>query len=240
VAGPLRTQGLALFGLYALGALSGLGYAAVLSRTMLAGPSAPFLMELPPYRRPTAKAVLLHVWDGAWSFVRKAGTIILITTLALWVLLNVPGSSPPAGLDDAQAASYRMEHSIAGGIGKAMEPVFAPLGFEWRTNVAILGSLAAREVFVSTLSVTAASESEDALPERLRALETSDGRRVFTPPTVAALLVFFVYALQCLSTVAVLRRESNSWRWPALAMGSMFALAYVAALAAHTIVGVWS
>lgn len=236
VLGPIRSQGLTLFGLYLLGATSGLVYSLVLSRTMLGGPSAPFMMELPPYRRPTLRAVLLHVWDGAWSFIRKAGTIILATTMGLWVLLNVPSSTPPPGLGEAQAAGYQMEHSIAGHVGKAMEPLFSPLGFEWRTNVAILGSLAAREVFVSTLSITTASESEDALPARLEALEHPDGTKVYDAATVGALLVFFVYALQCLSTVAVLRRESNSWKWPLLALSSMFVLAYVAALTTHTII----
>lgn len=233
VLGPIHSQGLTLFGLYALGAISGLVYSLVLSRFMLGGPSAPFMMELPPYRRPTLRAVLLHVWDGAWSFMRKAGSIILLTTAGLWVMLNVPNTTAPAGLDEAQAASYEMEHSIAGTVGKAIEPVFAPMGFEWRTNVALIGSLAAREVFVSTLSITTAAESEDALPERLETLTHPDGSKVFTAATVGALLVFFVYALQCFSTVAVLRRESNSWKWPALAMGSMFALAYVAALITH-------
>lgn len=233
VLGPIHLQGLTLFGLYVLGAVSGVVYSALLSHFLLGGPSAPFMMELPPYRRPTARAVLLHVWDGAWSFMRKAGGIILVTTIGLWVMLNVPNSTAPQGFDEAQAASYEMEHSIAGGAGKAMEPLFAPMGFEWRTNVALLGSLAAREVFVSTLSITTAAESEDALPERLDELTHPDGSEVFDAATVAALLVFFVYALQCFSTVAVLRRETNSWKWPAVAMASMFAIAYVAALIAH-------
>ncbi len=230
VLGPLRSQGLTLFGLYLLGAVSGLVYSLVLSRTMLRSTAAPFMMELPSYRRPTLRAVALHVWDGASSFIRKAGTVILITTIGLWALLTYPSSTPPAEFDEAQAASYRMEHSVAGHIGKAMEPVFAPLGFEWRTNVAILGSLAAREVFVSTLAITTAAEDEDALSDRMSNVRHPDGSEVFTAGTVGALLVFFVYALQCFSTVAVLRRESNSWRWPLIAMGSMFALAYVAAL----------
>ena len=238
ILGPIRSQGLTLFGLYLLGSVSGLVYAAVLSRTTLAGPSAPFIMELPAYRRPSLRAVLLHVWEGAWSFIRKAGTIILLSTAVLWVLLNVPSSTPPPGLDEAQAASYELEHSVGGNIGKAMEPVFAPLGFEWRTNVALLGSLAAREVFVSTLSITTGSQTEAALPDRLASIERSDGSKIFTAPTVGALLVFFVYALQCLSTVAVLRRESNSWRWPIIALTSMFALAYLAALVAHTVIEV--
>ncbi|MCP4958549.1 MAG: ferrous iron transporter B [Actinomycetia bacterium] len=233
--GPLRSQGLALFGLYLLGALSGLVYSAVLSKTMLGGPTAPFMMELPAYRRPTATAVLLHVWDGVWSFARKAGTVILGTTIILWVLLSLPNTTPPDTLSEAEQASYEMEHSIAGRAGKALEPVLAPLGFEWRTNVALIGSLAAREVFVSTLAITTASEDEDALADRIATLENSDGSRAFDGPTVVALLIFFVYALQCFSTVAVLHRETNSWRWPAIAMSSMLGIAYVAALIGRSI-----
>lgn len=236
VIGPIGAQGLTMFGLYLLGAVSGLLYAAILNATALRAPTAPVMMELPPYRLPSPRSVLLYVWDGAWAFIRKAGTVILAVTALLWVLLNIPSVTPPAGLTDAQAASYQMEHSIAGQVGTAIEPVFAPLGFNWQINVAVIGSLGAREVFVSTLAVTTASESEDALPERLQKLTDADGHRVFTPPTVAAILIFFVYALQCMSTVVVLRRESNSRKWPAIAFGSMFGFAYLAALAAHTIV----
>lgn len=235
VLGPLRSQGLVMLGLYVLGAVSGLLYAWVLSARALGGPSVPFMMELPPYRRPTAGAVGRATWEAASAFLRKAGTIILFTSLLLWMALHLPSVTPPPDLTEAQATSYEMEHSIAGDLGKALEPVFRPLGFDWQTNVALVGSLAAREVFVSTLAMTTASDSEAALPERLQALDHPDGTKVFDAPTVAALLVFFVYALQCLSTVAVLRRETNSWRWPAIAMGSMFALAYVGALVAHTV-----
>ncbi len=235
VVGPLRAQGLVLFGLYVLGAVSGLVYAALFSARRGAGAAVPFTMELPPYRLPTVRAVLRAMWDAAWAFLRKAGTIILAASIVLWMLLHLPVVEPPPGLSEAEATSYQMENSIAGRIGTGLEPVFAPLGFNWQINVALLGSLAAREVFVSTLALTTASDSEDALPERLQTLERPDGTPLFDAPTVAALLVFFVYALQCLSTVAVLRRETNSWRWPLFAMGSMFVLAYTAALVAHTI-----
>lgn len=234
--GPLRTQGLTLFGLYTLGAMSGLVYAAVVSRFALRGPTAPFLMELPPYRWPTLKAVALHMWEGVWSFLRKAGTIILLATVVLWAMTTLPRASTLKGATPEQQAAHQIEQSVAGRLGKAVEPVFSPLGFDWRTNVAVIGSLAAREVFVSTLAVTTAAD-ERALPERLQALERPDGSPVYDAPTVAALLVFFVYALQCLSTVAVLRRESNSWKWPTIAMGSMFALAYSAAFVTHAVVG---
>ena len=236
VLGPIGAQGLAMFGLYLLGALSGLLYAALLNVTALRAPAAPVMMELPPYRLPSPKSVLLYVWDGAWAFMRKAGTVILMVTAILWVLLNIPAVTPPAGLSEPRAASYRMEHSLAGRVGTAIQPVFEPLGFNWQINVAIIGSLAAREVFVSTLAVTTASGSEEALPERLQKITDAEGDRVFSPPTVAAILIFFVYALQCLSTVVVLRRESNSRKWPAIAFASMFGFAYLAALVAHTVV----
>ena len=236
VLGPLRSQGLVLLGLYVLGAVSGLVYAGILSATALSGPAAPVVMELPPYRRPTLVAVMRQTWEGAWSFVRKAGTIILGSSLVLWVLLNVPSPTPPPGLTESQQASYQLEHSVAGSVGKAIEPVFAPLGFEWRTNVALIGSLAAREVFVTTLAMTTGNADDSSLPDRLHDLENDDGTPVYDAATVAALLVFFVYALQCMSTVAVLRRETNSWKWPTLAFTSMFVLAYAGALVARVIV----
>jgi len=236
VFGPVRTQGLALFGLYVLGAVSGLVYAGVLHLTALRGAAAPVIMELPPYRWPTWRAVVFQTWEGAWSFVRKAGTIILGSSLVLWILLNVPSVTPPDGLTEEQATAYELEHSVAGTMGRGMETVFAPQGFEWRTNVALVGSLSAREVFVSTLAMTTAAKNENSLPDRLRELRRDDGSKVFDGETVAALLVFFVYALQCMSTVAVLRRETNSWKWPALAFGSMFALAYVGSLLAKVVV----
>jgi ferrous iron transport protein B len=238
VFGPLRTQGLAMFGLYVLGGVSGLVYAGVLSLMARGELSPPVLLELPPYRLPTARSVLLHVWDGAWSFIRKAGTTILLTSIALWCLLRFPSADPPPGLTPAEEVSYKMERSAAGRVGKALEPITEPLGFEWRTNVALVGSLAAREVFVSTLALTTAAESEDSLSDRLHGLTDSSGRKIYDGATVAAILVFFVYALQCFSTIAVLRRETNSWRWPAIAFASMLSLAYLGALVARAVVEV--
>lgn len=237
VLGPLRLQGLVLLGLYLLGTVSGLVLAAVLRTTVLRSDALPFYMELPPYRRPTVRLVLQQVWDAAASFLRKAGTIIMATSVILWLLLHLPGVTPPADLTPARADEYRMEHSIAGSVGRAVEPVFRPLGFDWRINVAVISSLSAREVFVSTLAQTTATSEED-LPDALRKLTNSDtGDALFTAGTVAAILVFFVFALQCMSTIAVMRRETNSWRWPLIAFGVMFALAYSGGWMAHAIVG---
>jgi ferrous iron transport protein B len=173
------------------------------------------------------------LYQGQWD-----STIILLTSIALWGLLRFPSATTPDALSDAQAASFKMERSAAGRLGKGLEPVFAPLGFEWRTNVALVGSLAAREVFVSTLALTTAAQDEASLPDRLQQLRTPSGRKVYDGPTVAAILVFFVYALQCFSTVAVLRRETNSWKWPTIAFSSMFGLAYGMALLARFVAGV--
>ena len=166
VLGPFGAQGLVMFGLYFLGGVSGLIYAGILNRTALRAPTSPVMMELPPYRMPTVGSVALFVWDGVWAFVRKAGTVILTVTAVLWLLLTFPRVHAPAHLAPAEAASYQMEQSVAGRLGSALEPVFEPLGFNWQVNVAIIGSLAAREVFVSTLSVTTASADEGSLPER--------------------------------------------------------------------------
>lgn len=240
VFGPVRLQGLALFGLYLLGALSGLLYAAFLSGRATGGATVPMMLELPPYRRPTAKSVLIAVHEAATSFARKAGTIILLASIVLWALFSFPRVEAPEGLPEAEAASYQLEHSAAGGIGKALGPVFDPLGFDWQVNVALVGSLAAREVFVTTLAQTTAADGERALPDRLRDLRDGGGSLVFAGATVAAILVFFVYAMQCFSTMAVLRRETATWRWPLVAFSSMFALAYAGALLAHTIAGAFA
>ena len=238
VLGPIRLQGLVMLGLYLLGAFSGLAYAAILRVTALRSNPLPFYMELPTYRRPTLALVLHQVGDAAMSFLRKAGTIIMATSILLWIMLHLPSVTPPADLSSAKADEYRMAHSIAATVGKGLEPVFEPLGFDWRINVAVLSSLSAREVFVSTLAQTVAS-SEDDLPDALRRLTHDDsGDELFTPGAVAAILVFFVYALQCMSTIAVMRRETNSWRWPLLAFGSMLAMAYVFGFLAKTVVDV--
>jgi ferrous iron transport protein B len=204
---------------------------------------------MPPYRVPTLRAVLLTVWESAVAFLRKVTTFILLTTLLLWVLLNLPVHSAAeltaAGVDpddhDAVAA-YTLDHSLAAGIGRAVEPVFAPLGFDWRINVAVLASLSARETFVATLGQIAAAEdpgNPDAVAEMTFTDGPDEGELVLTPPTLAALLVFFVYALQCMSTVAIMRRESGSWKWPAIAFGYMFALAWGMGLLARVGVQAW-
>ncbi len=233
--GPLGLQGLVLLGLYLAGACAALLVAAVLKRTLLRGEDIPFTLELPPYRLPPARLVASQVWGAASAFLRRAGTIILLVSIVLWFLLSFPRSEAPAGLSESEAARHALEHSAAGRLGHAVEPLIAPLGFDWKIGVGLVASLAAREVIVATLAQVYASQDEDAsLREAVRADPT------FDPPTVAALLVFFVFALQCMSTLAVMRRETNSWRWPAFAFGYLLALAYGASFAAHRVVATLS
>ncbi|MCZ6463454.1 MAG: ferrous iron transporter B [Proteobacteria bacterium] len=238
VVGPIGLQGLVLFGLYLLGALAALAVAALLKRTLLPGEGLPFTMELPPYRMPPLRLLVSQVWGSAWAFLRRAGSIILATAIVLWFLLTFPRVTPPADMPEARAASYALEQSLAGRAGRAIEPIIAPLGFDWKIGVGLIASLAAREVIVATLAqIYAASDEGTSLRTAVqRDVDPTTGEPVFTPATVAALLVFFVFALQCMSTLAIMRRETNSWRWPAFAFGYMLVLAYSAAFATHWIV----
>ena len=229
-------QGVTMFLLYLGGGTAALITAWIFKSTILRSDLLPFTMELPPYRFPYPTAVLVAMWGAAKMFLRKAGTIILTTSLVLWALLNLPPRGPEtAGLSRADATAYVMDRSYAADAGKAIEPVFSPLGFDWHVDIALLGSLSAREVFVSTLGQVAAANQPDDPHEALMAMTDDHGRPVFTSPTVIALLLYFMFALQCMSTVAVMRRETNSWRWPAIAFGYMFILAWVMAFAARSI-----
>jgi len=237
--GPFGLQGLVLLGLYLLGAFSALLVAAVLKRTLLRGESLPFYMELPSYRMPPLKLVASQVWGSASAFLRRAGTIILAVSVVLWALLTFPRVEAPPELSEAQAKRYALEQSLAGRAGHAIEPLIAPLGFDWKIGVGLLASLAAREVIVATLAqIYAATDEENSLRAAVRAdVDPRTGEKVFTPATVASLLVFFVFALQCMSTLAVMRRETNSWRWPAFAFGYLLVLACTASFVTHRVVG---
>jgi ferrous iron transport protein B len=237
VLGFLGVQGLALLGLYLLGSLAALLVAAVLKHTVLRGEPLPFYMELPPYRIPTLRLLASQVWGAAWAFVRRAGTIILAASIVLWTLLTFPRVEAPPQLNDLEAARFALEQSVAGRAGHAIEPAIAPLGFDWKIGVGLLASLAAREVIVATLAqIYASADEETSLRDAVRNdVDPRTGRPVFSAATVASLLVFFVFALQCMSTLAILRRETNSWRWPAFAFSYLLVIAYAASFATYRI-----
>lgn len=239
-------------GAYLLGIVAALGTAWVLKQTMLKGETVPLVLELPPYRRPSLRNALLAVYDRALLFLRRAGTVILLISVVLWGLANFP--KPPAAAADEIAAvqadgddavaiweSERgLEYSYAGRIGKAVEPVFAPLGFDWRINIGVVSSFAAREVIVSTLAIVfgageEAAEDEGTLVETLRDQTRPDGSPLFTNATCFSLLVFYVLAMQCLPTQVVTKRETGEWKYALFQLVYMTLLAYVVALATYQI-----
>lgn len=245
--GPIGLQGAVMFALYLGGAvvamLSAWFWGKVAGRRQAA---MPFYMEMPPYRLPRARSVLASMAQSAGGFLRKVTSIILVTTALLWVLLNVPVRSDEemaaAGVamdDTAAVAQYTIDHSAAATVGRAVEPVFAPLGFDWRINVGVLASLSAREVFVATMGQMAAAEDPEDPAAQLENWTVQDGpeqgQKLFTPDVVAALMVFFLIALQCMSTLAVMRRETGTWRWPLFAFAYYGTLAWVAAFAVRSV-----
>src|SRR5580704_15817695 len=222
--GPLLgTQAGALLGLYALGFLAAIVTARLLKSSILKSERTPFMLEMPPYRLPTLRSLGLRLLDRSKVFLRRAGTVILAVTLVLWVLLHLPlhDGKPP-----------EIEHSFAGMIGHAVEPAIKPLGFNWKIGIGLISSLAAREVIVGTLGtiygVEDASESSMGLRQRLQS--------ELTPGGAVALLVFFAFAMQCMSTIAVVRRETGGWKWPALQFAYMTFLAYLGALITNQVV----
>ena len=214
--GPFNLQGLVLFGLYILGVIGALAAAFVLRRTLTRGQGQTFLMELPRYQWPHPRDLWLGLYGKARSFLVRAGTIILASTMVLWLLASYP--KPPAG-----SGIDPLSHSLAGRIGEGLHSVFAPVGFNREISLALLPAMAAREVAVSALGTvySLGGEDEAGLVERLRG--------AWPLPTALAFLAWFVFAPQCISTFAVARRETNSWRWPLIMFAYLFALAYGAA-----------
>ncbi|MGJ8671396.1 ferrous iron transport protein B [Rubritalea sp.] len=232
-------QALFLLAVYALGVVTALIAARIL-KGRIAEDDTPshFMLELPPYRLPQVGYLLRHVWDRAWAFVKRAGSIILALCIILWALQTYP--KPAEGTPAAEDSALALEESYMGQIGHVVEPVFKPLGYDWRTATSVITSFAAREVFVSSLMVTYSiseddDEADSLLQDRLAAATWPDGRKVYTPLTLLSLLVFFIYALQCLPTSAVVARETNSWKWAVAQLGGMSLFAYLAALAVFQI-----
>jgi ferrous iron transport protein B len=229
--------------MYVFSTLTTLAAAAVLGRTVVRGRRVPLLLELPRYRWPSLPTTLRSMWQRGREFLVEAGTVILAFTIVMWALLSFPkapqahldaearGAAPIAQVESASAPSP-IEYSFAGRMGKTLEPVMEPLGFDWRITVGVIGAFSAREVFVSVLGLVFGLEDTDdeALPlrERLREQKRADGSPLYTPLVGASLLVFFALACQCMSTLAVVRRETRSWGWPTLLFVYMTGLAYAA------------
>jgi ferrous iron transport protein B len=228
--GPIGLQGVVMLGLYLLGSLTALATAALVGTTLLRGEVSRFYLELPPYRWPRVRVWLLSIWRSVLAFVKRAGSLILALSVLLWALLHLPHLAPDPALTPAENARAQLEQSLAARLGHAVEPAIAPLGFDWKIGVGLVASLAAREVIVATLAqIYAVGDADDfeGLRHALAAdIDPRTGASGFTLPVALSLLVFFVFALQCTSTIVVMARETGSWRWPALAFTYMFALAY--------------
>lgn len=221
--GPfLGTRAATLLGLYLLGALAAVGTAFLLKRTLLRGQPSAFIMELPPYRLPSLKSIGIRLLDRSRIFLRRAGRIIFTVTVVLWVLMQFPRTD---------GAPPEVEASALGQMGQVLEPAIEPLGFDWRIGVGLVSSLAAREVIVGTLGTIYGVEDSGETSMELQAALKRD----LDLGAAVALLVFFAFALQCMSTVAVMRRETGGWKWPLLQFGYMLGLAYVGAFVANAL-----
>lgn len=244
---PSGYQGVALLSMYALSVFMALFVALILRKTLFRGESSTFLLELPAYRMPGLAQVLRTVGSRGWVFVRQAGTIILAISIVLWFLAYFPRDASlearaaervAAGESAEDAANWQsseqLRYSVAGRMGHAIEPLIAPLGFDWKTGIGLIASFAAREVMVSTLAIVygvgEADEESVGLREKLKRDRRPDGTPVFTVLSSISLMVFFVLACQCMSTLAIVRRETNSWRWPLFMFAYMTVLAWVGSL----------
>ena len=250
-----------LFSMYTLSVLVTLAAIAVIRRTVLPGPAPTFVLEMPPYRWPSGQILWLNAWRRLRIFLVDAGTIILAMTILLWALLSFPKSAdvtehyaaervrveqmaaPDAEKEellralDSQEAADQLGNSFGGKFGHAIEPAIRPIGFDWQIGVGIIGAFAAREVFISTLGVVfgigEADEENKPLRQALRDARHADGTPVMTPLSGISLMIFFLLACQCMSTIAVVRRESGSWKWPLFLFSYMTVLAYMASLAVY-------
>jgi len=226
ILGLLSLAGLTLFALYFTGILFALSLALLFKKTFLKGTDSAFIMELPRYKIPSPQTILLQIWDRAWVFLKQAGTIILAMSIVLWFLATYPK------LDHASPAE-QLTHSYAGRAGHLIEPLIKPLGFDWKIGIGMVTSVMQRELFVSTMgTIYNIQDANDnagtvSLAHQLRsASDPQTGQPSFTMLTAICLMVYYMLAMQCLSTFAIMRRETNSWRWPLFQLGYMTTLAY--------------
>jgi len=219
----LGTRALAMLGLYVLGFLMAVFTARLLKSSILKSKDAPFILEMPPYRWPTLVSLGLRLVDRGKAFLYRAGTVIMLVSLLLWAATNFPmhHGQPPA-----------VQDSVVAWVGHAIEPAIRPLGFDWKIGVGLLTSIAAREVIIATLGTLNGIDPQSHAVDLQAAL-----KHELTPAGAVALLVFFAFAMQCMSTIAVVRRETNGWKWPVLQFTYMTVVAYISAFAAYNMVG---
>jgi len=230
-------QGPMLWLIYLIGIVLGIVAAKVLRLTVFRGETTPFVMELPPYRMPTSKGVLVHTWQRAWLYIRKAGTIILALSIVLWFAMNFPRlpADRLSGLDAQEARQQGLRYSTVGRVGSAVEPVLQPLGFDWKIGTALIGSVAAKELFVSQLGIIYAVESPDEDSPSLR----EQLRTNYTPLVGFCVMLFCLISAPCVATVAMARQETQSWRWALFQFFGLTGLAYSVTLVVYQVGRIW-
>ena len=244
-------QGLVLMGLYLLGFAMAIIAAQIMNKLLKLPHANTFVVEMPNYRLPLLRNVLITVYDKTKSFVLEAGKIILAISVLLWVMAsNGPGENFKEAekivvestqlTGDAleqKIVAHKLENSYLGLVGKAIEPAIRPLGYDWKIGIALVSSFAAREVFVGTLATiyNVGSDEEDTIKNRMAAEVKPNGKPTFDLPTGMSLMMFYAFAMQCMSTLAIVRKETNSWKWPAIQLVSMTAIAYIAAFVTYQI-----
>jgi ferrous iron transport protein B len=242
--GLLPVQGLLMVAMYLFSVVVALVAAGVLGRTLIKGQRVPLLLELPPYRLPTLRSIFRLMVERSRSFLTEAGTVILACTVLMWALLEFPKRDLPADWDARPAAEQAafeaasLQGSYAGQVGIALEPAIRPLGFDWKIGVGIVGAFAAREVFVSTMGIVygvgeEVDEESAPLRDRIRAERREDGSATYTPLVGLSLMVFFALACQCMSTLAIVKRETRGWAWPSFLFVYMTGLAWVASFVVY-------
>ncbi|HAG10114.1 MAG TPA: ferrous iron transport protein B [Desulfotomaculum sp.] len=227
---PNQMGGNILFSIYLLGIFMAIFMARVFRTWVLPGETEPFVMELPTYQLPTIKYILIHMWERAWLYLKKAGTILLAISILMWGLFTFP-TVVSRGAEGENTAS-QLENSYAGRLGKVIEPVFSPLGFDWKTSVALVAGFGAKEVVVSTLGTLYSIEDEDALAEEEEESVSGFAERAreqsgYTPLVAYVLMVFTLLYVPCMALIAVMKRETNGWKWPLFTIGYTVVLAWV-------------
>jgi len=228
------TAGKVIFSIYALGVLLAMVMAFLFRRFLLKGPTTPFVMELPPYRVPTLRGVVIHVWERAWQYVKKAGTVILAFAIVIWFCMSYP--KPPStateGLSPQAANEVALRYSIAGRIGMTLQPVMRPLGFNWKIAVALVAGFGAKEIVVSTLgtaySMGEAAQGSADLSKALREDPT------LSPRVAYALMAFVLLYVPCVAAITVIWRESRSWKWALFTVLYTCSLAWVVSFIIYT------
>ena len=247
-------QGLTLMGLYFLGFLMAIVSASLMNKILKTSTKSYFVVEMPNYKLPLLKNVGITVWEKTRAFVVEAGRIILAISILLWVMASYgPGKNFSNAEDivktnaayenisaaelEIKIASYRLEHSYIGILGKSIEPAIAPLGYDWKIGIALISSFAAREVFVGTLATiySVGNDSQETIKNKMSAEIRPDGTPLFNLASGISLMLFYAFAMQCMSTLAIVKKETNGWKWPLIQLVAMTFIAYFAALIVYQI-----